>query len=49
MARLKNQWEALLHLDQEPELLLNSALEAARLSRDQAAALLPKLGGGLNA
>ncbi len=46
LARLKNQWEALLHLEQEPELLLDSALEAARLSRDQAAALLPKLGGG---
>jgi len=45
IARLKNQCEALLHLDQDPEVLLKSALEAARLSRDQAAALLPKLGG----
>ncbi|MBL0311164.1 MAG: hypothetical protein IPP78_00335 [Holophagaceae bacterium] len=43
--RLKTQCEALLFLDQEPESLLKSALEAARLSRDQAAALLPKLGG----
>jgi len=46
VARLKNQCEALLDLKQAPELLLESAIEAARLSRDQAAALLPKLGSG---
>ena len=46
VARLKSQCEALLHLDQDSEALLKSAIEAARLSRDQAAALLPKLGGG---
>lgn len=46
VARLKGQCEALLHLEQDPEMLLNSAIEAARLSRDQAAALLPKLGIG---
>ena len=46
VARLKNQCEALLHLDQDPEALLQSAIEAARLSRDQAAALLPELGSG---
>ncbi len=44
VARLKSQCEALLQLDQDPECLLKSALEAARLSRDQAATLLPKLG-----
>lgn len=47
VARLKSQCEALLYLDQDPEMLLKSVLEAARLSRDQAAALLPKLGGRL--
>ncbi len=46
VARLKDQCEALLDLDQEPEALLQSVIEAARLSRDRAAALLPKLGGG---
>ncbi len=46
VARLKNQCEALLHLDQEAEVMLLSVLEAARLSRDQAATLLPKLGNG---
>ncbi|MBL0212026.1 MAG: hypothetical protein IPQ13_14115 [Holophagaceae bacterium] len=44
VARLKSQCEALLDLDQDPERLLSSAIEAARLSRDQAAALIPKLG-----
>lgn len=43
VARLKNQCEALLHPDQDPEVLLQSAIEAARLSRDRAAALLPKI------
>ncbi len=44
VARLRDQCEALLHPDQDPERLLQSALEAARLARDQAAALLPRLG-----
>lgn len=44
VARLRDQCEALLHPDQAPERLLQSALEAARLARDQAAALLPRLG-----
>jgi len=45
LARLKSQCEALLYLDQTPEALLESVIEAARLSRDQAATLLPKLSG----
>ena len=44
VARLRDQCEALLHPDQEPEALLQSVLEAARLARDQAASLLPRLG-----
>ncbi len=44
VARLRDQCEALLHPDQDPERLLQSALEAARLARDQAASLLPRLG-----
>ncbi len=46
VARLKKQCEVLLHLDQDPEVLLKSAIEAALLSRDQAASLLPELGSG---
>ena len=44
VARLRDQCEALLHPHQDSEMLSQSVLEAARLARDQAAALLPKLG-----
>ena len=44
VARLRDQCKALLHPEQDPEAMLQSVLEAARLARDQAASLLPRLG-----
>jgi hypothetical protein len=41
--RLRDQCVALLTLSQNPEDALEHALEAARLSRDEAARLLPQL------
>lgn len=43
VARLRGQLEALLTPHQSPEEAARNALEAARLARDQAARLLPKL------
>lgn len=43
--RLRGQLEALLTPQQSPEEAARHALEAARLARDQAAALVPKLLG----
>lgn len=43
--RLRGQLEALLTPRQSPEEAARHALEAARLARDQAAALVPKLLG----
>jgi len=42
-ARLRGQLEALLTPRQSPEQAARHAIEAARLARDQAAALLPRL------
>jgi hypothetical protein len=42
-ARLRGQLEALLTPHQSPEDAARNALEAARLARDQAALLLPRL------
>ena len=42
-ARLRGQLEALLTPRQSPEDAARNALEAARLARDQAALLLPRL------
>ena len=42
--RLRGQLEALLTARQTPEDAARHALEAARLARDQAARLLPRLG-----
>jgi len=41
--RLKDQCSALLNTGQTPEDALTHALEAARLARDEAARLLPRL------
>ncbi|MBP1773103.1 MAG: hypothetical protein H6P99_2266 [Holophagaceae bacterium] len=43
VARLRGQLEALLTPRQAPEAAARHALEAARLARDQAARLLPRL------
>ena len=43
VARLRDQLEALLAPDQDSAEAVHHAVEAARLARDQAAALLPKL------
>ena len=43
VARLRDQCVALLSTEQDPEDALKHALEAARLSRDGAARLLPRL------
>ena len=43
LTRLRNQCVALLHPGQEAGEALDHALEAARLSRDEAARLLPRL------
>lgn len=43
--RLRGQLEALLTPHQTPEAAARHALEAARLARDQAARLLPRLEG----
>lgn len=43
VARLRGQLEALLTPQQTPEDAARHALEAARLARDQAARLLPRL------
>ena len=43
ITRLRNQMEALLSPDQDPEQAALHALEAALLARDQAAALLTRL------
>jgi len=43
VTRLRGQLEALLTPHQSPEDAARNALEAARLARDQAARLLPKL------
>jgi hypothetical protein len=43
--RLRGQLEALLNPQQAPEDAARNALEAARLARDQAALLLPRLVG----
>jgi len=45
VARLRGQLEALLTPRQAPEAAARHALEAARLARDQAARLLPRLLG----
>lgn len=44
-ARLRGQLEALLTPRQSPEAAARHALEAARLARDQASRLLPRLLG----
>lgn len=44
IARLRGQLEALLTPRQSPEEASRHALDAARLARDQAARLLPRLG-----
>jgi len=44
-ARLRGQLEALLTPRQSPEDAARHALDAARLARDQAAQLLPRLNG----
>lgn len=44
VARLRDQCEALLNPHQDREAMLQNVLEAARLARDQAAGLLPRLG-----
>lgn len=43
ISRLRGQLEALLTPNQSPEAAARHALEAARLARDQAARLLPRL------
>ena len=43
LPRLKDQCTALLNLGQDPVDALEHALEAARLARDEAARLLPRL------
>jgi hypothetical protein len=43
LPRLRDQCVALLTLGQSPEEALDHALEAARLARDEAARLLPRL------
>nr|WP_320133628.1 hypothetical protein [uncultured Holophaga sp.] len=43
VAHLRNQCQALLCTRQNPAEVLEHALEAARLARDQAARLLPRL------
>lgn len=45
VARLRGQLEALLTPRQSPEAAARHALEAARLAKDQAARLLPRLLG----
>lgn len=46
LPRLRDQCTALLHLGQDPADALDHALEAARLARDEAARLLPRLMAG---
>jgi hypothetical protein len=43
MNRLRDQCTALLNTGQTPEDALRHALEAARLARDEAARLLPRM------
>jgi len=43
LTRLRDQCAALLHPDQDSAAALEHALEAARLARDEAARLLPRM------